>query len=265
MQQTYSPDLLKGKTALITGGGTGIGFAIATELGRAGAKLVIASRKKEHLEPAKEKLIAEGFECEAIIVNIRDEENVGRLTNETVEHFGSLDILINNAGGQFVSPAAQITPKGWRSVIDTNLNGTWLMTQAAAKAWMLEHGGKIVNITLNMWNGFPGTAHTSAARAAVVNLTKTLAVEWAQFDIGVNGIAPGTTDTSGLDQYGPGTRERMRKTIPMRRLGLPEECAALAVFLASPASNYITGETVTIDGGQYLYNGNWPIPDRKKM
>ena len=261
--EVFSPTLLTGKTAVITGGGTGIGFAIAHALGAAGAKLVIASRKSEHLDPACEQLIAAGYDCAAVPTNIRDEEQVDALVKETVERFGSLDILVNNAGGQFVSPAASITPKGWRSVIDTNLNGTWLMTQAVAKAWMLAHGGRIVNITLNMWNGFPGTAHTSAARAAVVNLTKTLAVEWAQFGVGINAIAPGTTDTTGLEQYPGDTRERMRKSIPMKRLGRPEEVAQLAVFLASPAATYITGETVTIDGGQYLYNGLWPIPDKK--
>ena len=161
---------------------------------------------------------------------------------------------MNNAGGQFPSPALNIKPKGWRAVIDTNLNGTWLMTQAVAQSMFFKSGGKVVNIVANMWRGFPGMAHTGAARAGVVNLTKSLALEWAKNRILVNAVAPGVIRSSGLDTYPKAVRDSIEtevpKHIPLKRLGTMEDVAWAVTYLASPAGDYITGETICVDGGQ---------------
>jgi citronellol/citronellal dehydrogenase len=169
---------------------------------------------------------------------------------------------VNNAGGQFPSPAAQLAPKGWDAVIRNNLNGTWYMTHAVAnKAMLPARKGRIVNIIAQMWRGFPGMAHTGAARAGVDNLTKSLAVEWAPWNIRVNAVAPGFIQSSGTDQYPPQILEKAVRASPMRRAGTPDEVARVIVTLASDQFDFVTGETWYIDGGQKLWGDVWEIPD----
>jgi len=198
----FAPGLFRGKLALITGGGTGIGFATARELGSLGARVVIAARDFARLEQAAAALKAEGIEAHAHAVNIRDENEVGALFEAVVDQHGLPDILVNNAGGQFEAPAVEISANGFRAVVDLNLNGTWHMSSAFGRR-LLEAGkpGDIVNIAIVVNNGAPGYAHAAAARAGVINLTKTLAREWGKSGIRVNAIAGGTIDTPGLDQY----------------------------------------------------------------
>ena len=262
--QIFRDDLLQGKVALVTGGGTGIGAAITRELTRLGATVVIASRKPENIEPAAAGLTEElGRPVHGRIIDIRDRESVRALMTSIVADFGAIDIVINNGGGQFFSPAEAISDKGWDAVVATNLTGTWNVTRAAADAWMLEHGGTILNITMLTGRAFPGMAHSVAARSGVEAMTRTLAVEWANKGIRINSIAPGFVASSGIKRYPAGLDliSKMRSYVPMKRLASCDEIAWAAVFLASPAGAYITGETMTIDGGKTLWGDWWPIPD----
>ncbi|HEY4715676.1 MAG TPA: SDR family oxidoreductase [bacterium] len=258
----FRQELFKDKVVIVTGGGTGIGRVIAEEFGRLGATLVICSRKKENFAPAVEKFSKNGMVCIGIKCDIREIGDIESMVDKTLANFKGIDILVNNAGGQFPSPAENISPKGWAAVINNNLNGTFNVTLAVANRWMIpQRNGVIINIVANMWRGFPGLAHTGAARAGVVNLTQTLAVEWARHRIRVNAVAPGTIATEGLRVYPREIVEMQRNAIPFRRFGKPEEIAQSVLFLSSPAAEYITGATLRVDGGESLWGSNWQIPD----
>lgn len=261
MSTIFRENLLKEKVALVSGGGSGIGFAIAKELGGLGASVVICGRKVEKLEKAALELQDIGINVLSRQCDIRVVEQDEALVDFVLEKHGKIDILVNNAGGQFPSPAIAYSPKGWNAVINTNLNGTWYMTQTVAKKWMMEHGGKVINIVACMWKGFPALAHTGAARAAVVNLTKSLSVEWAQFKILVNCVAPGIIASSGLSVYSPDMIKDSWQRVPLKRLGTTEEIAWSVAYLASPAGDYYTGSTLCIDGGHAHWGDLWPIPD----
>lgn len=251
MESIFRPGLFEGQTVLITGGGTGIGRAIARELVGLGARVRLAARREEPLQATCAEL---GERASYQLADIRDEAQVASLFAESPVH-----ALVNNAGGQFFSPAEAISPKGWRAVIDTNLTGTFLMCQAARKAGTRA----MVNIVAEMWRGFPGMAHTGAARAGVVNLTRTLAVEWAERGIRVNAVAPGLIESSGLSSYPPevqGVLERVVRDTPAQRMGTEREVAAAVVFLLSPAAAYISGETLRVDGAGSLWRKTWDIP-----
>jgi citronellol/citronellal dehydrogenase len=242
-----------GKTALVTGGGSGIGYAIAEQLLRAGAKVYIASRKEDKLQKAVEKLRELG-DCQYAVCDIRESQQSKDLAEKIKAESSRLDLLVNNAGGQFPSLAEDISEKGWNAVINNNLNGTWYSSQNMANAFFIpQKEGAIVNIIANIFRGFPGMAHTGAARAGVDNLTKTLAVEWSKYQIRVNAIAPGIIQSTGLDQYPAEILQGLADTIPAKRLGGVDEVAYLAAFLLSPFASYITGETIYIDGGQRLH------------
>ncbi len=254
----FQTDLLLGKTVLVTGGGSGIGLEIAQQFLRSGATVFIASRKADRLEKALPLLRPLG-PVFARAADIREPEQVEQLADFIASSGnGRLDILVNNAGGQFPSPAEDISPKGWQAVINTNLNGTWNATQTMAKRFFLpQNQGVVVNIVVNNFRGFPGMSHTAAARAGVMNLTQSLAVEWARRGVRLNCIAPGIIQSSGLENYPPELLAGIEQTIPMGRLGSTEEVATLALFLASPAGAYITGETIFIDGGARLWGDIW--------
>jgi citronellol/citronellal dehydrogenase len=255
----FQPDLFKGQTALVSGGGSGIGFAIAKQFLQLGAEVYICSRKKERLDHALEELKPLGT-VRAMPLDIREPEQIGQLADLIAAESGKLDILINNAGGQFPSPAEDISPKGWQAVVNTNLNGTWYMTQTMAKRFFFpQKHGAIVNIVVNNYRGIPGMAHTAAARAGVSNLTQSLAVEWASRGIRINSIAPGIIQSSGLDNYPPELTAGVAKTVPMKRLGTVDEIAWLALFLASPMAAYMTGDTIYADGGARLWGDIWQI------
>ena len=263
IKPVFVDDLLEGETWLVTGGGSGIGEATALLAAQLGANLVIAGRKADRLAPVAEAIVAAGGQCLTRSCDIREVDQVEALVDAALERFSGIDALINNAGGQFPSPAIDLSKNGWDAVIRNNLSGTWYMTQAVAKKAMIpRHRGAIVNVIANIFRGFPGMAHTGAARAGVDNLTKTLAIEWASSDVRVNAVAPGIIRTSGIEQYPPELIAGSERRIPVQRMGSAQEVADAIVFLGSRAASYVTGETLYIDGGARLWGDLWPIPAR---
>lgn len=258
----FRDDLLIGKRALITGGGSGIGLTIARELITLGANVAISGRSVDKLERAADELrgLRDGARIVHASCDIREPSEIEALSDHIEQHLGGLDILINNAGGQFPSPARNISPKGFFAVVRNNLLGTWNMTHAIAERFLIpQKRGRILNITAEVSRGFPGMAHTGAARAGVENLTKTLAVEWAQFGIRVNAVAPGVIRTSGTNQYPAQMLDDMRLATPLKRLGHPKEVSHLVVYLCTDASDFMTGQVLTIDGGASLWGESWPL------
>ena len=249
----FKEDLFKDKTVLVTGGGTGIGKEIAAQYLKAGATVFICGRKEEKLREAIGELSLLG-PCFEKSTDIRDTSQINELAAFIKEKKGLLDILINNAGGQFLSPAEQISEKGWLAVINNNLNGTWFVTQTMANQFFIpQNEGKIITIIVNIYRGFPGMVHTGAARAGVDNMTKSLAVEWSKYNIQINAIAPGIILSSGLDNYPPKMLDGLAENIPAKRLGRVDEVASLTLFLTTKAADYLTGDTIYIDGGQHLH------------
>ena len=254
----FQPGLLDGQVALLSGGGSGLGRASALELAALGARVVVCGRRLEPLEQTA--AAADGGRCEAIACDIREEDQVAALVDEVLARHGRIDLLVNNAGGQFLTPAEDITPKGFRTVIRLNVEGTWLMTHAVAtKAMMAGGGGKIINVTLSPHHGLPGMAHSSAARAAVENLTRVLSIEWARFGIRLTALAAGHFATETLmTKYPTPVVEGVAGTVPLQRLGTEEEFAWLVAYLASPAGDYFSGAILTIDGARDNWFGAWP-------
>jgi citronellol/citronellal dehydrogenase len=270
----FRPGLFEGHVAIITGGGSGIGLAIARVLVELGCNVAIGGRKQEKLDAARGELEAGGANESghargrvlATTVDIRDVEHVARFVDEVERALGPATILVNNAGGQFPTAAEHLAAKGWDAVIRNNLNGTFYVTHAVATRHMIPHRrGRIVNIIANIARGFPGMVHTGAARAGVENMTKTLAVEWAQYNIQVNAIAPGIIRSTGTNQYPPELVEYSRQKTPMKRLGTPEEVAQLAAYLASDEASFVSGESWYIDGGAHLWGDSWTIPDSPEV
>jgi citronellol/citronellal dehydrogenase len=249
----FQSNLFQHKIAIVTGGGSGIGFAIAKQLLSLGAKVIITSRNESKLQKACVDLSSLG-DVRYVLCDIRDAEQVEALAQNVKANEGSIDILVNNAGGQFPAAAETISPKGFAAVVNNNLNGTWNVTHAFANHFFIpQQNGVIVNIIANMFRGFPGMAHTGAARAGVANLTMTLAVEWSKYNININAIAPGFIQSSGMEQYPEEFKRGMKDTVPAKRLGTVDEVATLTTFLCAEQTKYITGETIYIDGGQRLW------------
>lgn len=258
----FAPGIFKDQVAFITGGGTGIGLAVARELGALGARVAIASRSREKLDAGSATLASEGVEHLTVTCDIREPDQIAQAVDEVMKRWGRIDVLVNNAGGQFPKPAADLSPRGWEAVVRNNLNGTFYMTSAVAqKAMLPARRGRIVNVIANVARGFPGMAHTGAARAGVENLTKSLAVEWASHGVKVNAVAPGTIRSSGTVQYGEDLLEISRKATPLKRLGTVEEVSRVVVFLASDLNDYVTGSTYYIDGGLSLWGDIWQIEE----
>jgi NAD(P)-dependent dehydrogenase (short-subunit alcohol dehydrogenase family) len=245
--------------AIVTGGGSGLGRATALELAALGAQVVVCGRRPEPLEETAAE--AEGGRVEARVCDIREEDQVESFVDGVLERHGQVDLLVNNAGGQFLTPAEDITPKGFRTVIRLNVEGTWLMTHAVATKAMIpdSRGGKVVNVTLSPHHGLPGMAHSSAARAAVENLTRVLSIEWARFGIRLTALAAGHFATDTLrTKYPKQIVEGVAGTVPLQRLGTEEEFAWLVAYLASPAGDYLSGAILTIDGARDNWFGAWP-------
>src|SRR6266571_2246180 len=247
------------RVAIVTGGATGIGFAIAKELARLGARVVIASRKKENLEPAAAELGANGSYH---VLNVRDAAAVEAMAETVATDYGHIDILVNNAAGNFIVPSDQLTVNGWNSVINIVLNGTFYCTSAVGKRMIAaKNGGAVLNIIANYaWTGAPGVVHSASAKAGVMAMTRTLAVEWARHKIRVNAIAPGPVHTEGASARlfpDPAIEEGIRRTIPLRRFATLEEVANAAVYLLSDYAAYVTGEALVIDGGQWLSGADY--------
>lgn len=263
----FRADLFAGKTIIVTGGGSGIGRCTAHELASLGAKVIITGRKAEKLQSVAAEIIEDGGICHMAGFDIRDEEAVKAAVAEIVAEHGPIHGLVNNAGGQFPASMQDISKKGWDAVIATNLTGGFLMMRAVFEASMAEHGGTIVNMTADMWNGMPGMAHSGAARAGMANLTKTAAFEWAQYGVRVNAVAPGWIASSGMDTYGGAVRAMipyLRQHLPAKRMGTEAEVSSAIVFLLSEGASFITGVTLAIDGGAPLGSAVFPLPDHEK-
>jgi citronellol/citronellal dehydrogenase len=249
------------QVVVVSGAGSGIGKAIAFWFARLGARLVICGRNPERLEATATALRNLGADVLSQPMTIRDPAQVNAFIDAAWERFGHIDILVNNAGGQFPQAAIDFSPKGWNAVIDTNLNGSWYMMQAAARRWRdAGRPGSIVNIVAVTGRGMPGIAHTCAARAGVIYLSKTLAIEWAPLNIRVNCVAPGVIETSGMNVYPAEALRDMYKANPMRRYGQVEDIADAVCYIAGAAGGFITGEVLTVDGGNQIWGDMWTIP-----
>jgi citronellol/citronellal dehydrogenase len=248
--------------ALVTGGGTGIGRAAAVELAATGAAVVICGRREAPLHETAAAIAAAGGDCLAVAADIREPGDVGAVIDAALDRFGHIDVLVNNAGGQFTAPAEAITDKGWRAVHRLAVDATWTVTrEVATRSMISRRDGLIVFIGFSPLRGMPGFAHGAAARAAVATLASGLALEWSRHRIRSVCLAAGTIASEGLEQYGADEIERWRRSIPLGRIGTPAEVAGLIAFLASPAGGYITGTTIAIDGGADAWGLAEPPPD----
>ncbi len=257
-ETVYRGDLFAGKVVLVSGGGSGLGRAIALLFARLGAKVAICGRSAEKIDRVAEFAKANGAQMLAIAANIREPEEVSALFDKVQVDLGPLDVLVNNAGGQFPQAAIDFSIKGWNTVISNNLNGTWYMMQQAAQRWRdQKRSGIITNIVVVADRGMPGVAHTVAARAGVIGLTRTVAIEWAPLGIRVNCVAPGLIGTEGLAVYPPAAFKEFPKANPMKHWGTPMDIAEACCYLAAPSGKFITGEVMTIDGGGRLWGELW--------
>jgi peroxisomal 2,4-dienoyl-CoA reductase len=258
----FRPDLLSGRVALVTGGGTGIGLGIASCLAAAGATVALASRKPEHLESAAAILRPGGARVSTVETNVREPEAVARMVQRVTDEHGRLDILVNNAAGNFYAPSATLSANAWRAVVETDLYGTFYCCQAVYPVMKAQGGGRIVSISMTLhYRGWPLMAHATAAKAGVDALTRTLALEWAPDRITVNAIAPGPVPTEGVKKAFtppggaadvPAMDEYAARAIPLGRWGTPEDVGQMVAFLASPAGDWITGAIFVVDGGSWL-------------
>ena len=253
-ENIFADELLNGHVALVTGGGTGITGGVARALAEAGARVVLVSRKMEHLEPAVEKIQSGGGEAFAVAADVRNMEEVERAVAATVERFGKLDIVVNGAAGNFLCPAEELSPNGFGTVVDIDLKGTFNVCRAAF-AELKKERGQILNISATLhYTGTPLQLHVSAAKAGVDALTRQLAVEWGRYGIRVNAIAPGPIeDTEGMSRLVPTqVKERLRRGIPLGRFGRIKDIEQAALFICSDAASFINGTILVVDGGQWL-------------
>lgn len=256
-------DANAGCVALVTGGGTGIGRATALELARTGAAVAICGRREEPIEAVRRELEAAGRDVLALPgTDVRVPERVASLVDRVLERFGRVDVLVNNAGGQFVSPAEGISLKGWRAVHRLNVDAAWDLTRTVAERSMIPNrGGLVVFVSFSPRRGVRLMVHASAARAAMENLAGGLAIEWSRYGIRAVAVACGAIDTEGMRAYGDAVLEEAGRTVPLHRLGAPEEVASLIAYLASPAGAYVTGTTIVLDGGLDAWGfGSEPPP-----
>jgi NAD(P)-dependent dehydrogenase (short-subunit alcohol dehydrogenase family) len=247
--------------ALVTGGGTGIGRATALELARSGSAVVVCGRRQEPLEKVRVELEAAGGECLAVPTDVREPDQVEALANRALERFGRIDVLVNNAGGQFLAPAEEISLKGWRAVHRLAVDAAWDVTRTVATRSMIPNRtGVVIFVGFSPRRGIPEMAHAAAARAALENLAASLSNEWSRYGIRALCVALGTILTEGLEGYGGERIAEWERTVPLGRLGTPEEAAAVIAFLASPAASYVTGTTVVVDGGADAWGLAEPPP-----
>lgn len=266
-RSVFRPGLFSGQVVMVTGGGSGIGRCTAHELVALGAKVALVGRRIEKLESVAAEIAEVGGEAACFPCDIREEEKVKATVTATLARFGRIDGLVNNAGGQFAAPAEAITQKGWETVVRNNLTGGYLMARECFTQWMAENGGSIVNIVADMWNGMPGMAHSGAARAGMVNLTETLALEWAVCNVRVNALAPGWVASSGMDHYPPEMADHIRNlknVSPLGRMGTESEMSAGIVFLLSEAAGFISGTTLRVDGAVPNIRPSFPMKARQR-
>jgi citronellol/citronellal dehydrogenase len=257
----FRPELFHGQVHVVTGGGSGIGRCVAHELAALGATVVITGRNAEKLARTAAEITEDGGRVFTAAFDIRDEDQVKAAVAAMVAQHGRIHGLVNNAGGQYPSPLAAISKRGVEAVVANNLTGGFLMMREVYNQSMARHGGAVVNMTADMWNGMPGMAHSGAARAGMANLTKTAAYEWAASHVRVNAVAPGWIASSGMDAYGPAMAPMIRTlkdNLPAKRMGLEAEVSAVICFLLSPGAAFVTGVTVAIDGGAPLHSALMP-------
>lgn len=266
-RSVFRPDLFAGQTIIVTGGGSGIGRCTAHELASLGAHVVLLGRKLEKVERVKAEIIEDGGSASAHSQDIREEAGVRDTIEAILEDRGAVHALVNNAGGQYPAPLEAINQKGFETVVRTNLTGGFLMARELFTQCLNKQGGAIVNIVADMWKGMPGMAHSGAARAGMINLTKTAAVEWARAGVRVNAVAPGWIASSGMATYPELVRSmfgQMAKAVPLKRWGVEAEISAAICFLLSPAASFITGQTLCVDGAAPLMPHHWPMPDHDR-
>jgi citronellol/citronellal dehydrogenase len=262
----FRPGLFAGQVVVVTGGGSGIGRCTAHELASLGARVALVGRRAEKLAAVQAEIETAGGAAQGFVCDIREEARVAETIKAILAAMGRIDGLVNNAGGQFPSPLAAISQKGWETVVRTNLTGGFLMAREAYNQWLAVHGGSIVNIIADIWHSMPGMGHSGAARAGMLSFTETAAVEWAQSGVRVNAVAPGWIGSSGMDHYGPEMRDGIRKLagmVPLKRLGTEPEVSAAIVFLLSEAAAFISGDCIRVDGAAPNAKLNYPLPDHK--
>jgi len=254
----FASDVLKNMVVVLSGGAGGIGRATAWLFARLGAHVVLVGRKQERLDALVSNVTGRKLKASAYAADIRDPDAVKALFDSVWKTHGRVDGLINSAGGQFPQPAIDFSVKGWNTVINTNLNGTWYMMQAAAQHWRdNKYPGSIVNIVVVTTHGLYGVAHTIAARSGVIGLSRSVAVEWAPLKIRVNCVAPGAIETEGWKVYTPEARAAYPRSNPMMRVGSPWDVAEACAYLTGPSGGFVTGETLTVDGGGQLWGETW--------
>jgi len=259
-RSAFAPGLMAGRVMVVTGGGSGIGRCTAHELAALGAHVVLVGRKPEKLQAVQDEIVQDGGSASFHVCDIRQEEVVRQTVAAVVAAHGRIDGLVNNAGGQYITPLAAITAKGWQAVIDTNLTGGFLMARECYLQAMQHAGGAIVNIVADIWGSMPGMGHSGAARAGMVSFTETAALEWARSGVRVNAVAPGYIASSGMDHYPPEQGPRLRAmaaTVPLGRFGNEAETSAGIVFLLGPAASFISGSTLRIDGARPQARLGW--------
>jgi citronellol/citronellal dehydrogenase len=258
----FAPNLFAGQVVIVTGGGSGIGRCTAHELAALGARVVLVGRKLDKLQAVASEIAQDGGLASLQVCDIRQEELVKQTVAAVLAEHGRIDGLVNNAGGQYITPLKAISAKGWQAVLDTNLTGGFLMARECFLQAMQNNGGSIVNIVADIWGSMPGMGHSGAARAGMVSFTETAAVEWAGQGVRVNAVAPGYIASSGMDHYpadaGPMLRA-MASTVPLGRFGTESETAAGIVFLLSPAASFISGSTLRIDGARPQVRLGWSM------
>ena len=255
----YRDDLFAGRTVLVTGGAGSIGTAICVLLGRLGASVVACGRSRDRLDALASDLGRIGIDHEKVAMTVRDPDQVADLIDRAWARFGRLDLVVNNAGGQFSAPAVDISPKGWHAVVETNLYGTWYVMQAAARRWITEGcPGSVVNIATITGRASVGIPHTAASRAGAINLSRSLAVEWAPHHIRVNCIAVGVVASEGLETY-PETARPSLGHNPMRRLGDVWDVAQAVAYLGGSSGDFVTGTTLEVTGGEHVWGEWWPL------
>jgi citronellol/citronellal dehydrogenase len=259
-RSVFRPGLFAGQVLVVTGGGSGIGRCTAHELAALGAHVVLLGRKLDKLQHTAGEILADGGRCTFHGCDIRDEAAVQDIVQAIVVAHGRIHGLVNNAGGQYITPLEKISAKGWDAVVGTNLTGGFLVARECYLQSMQAHGGAIVNIVADMWGSMPGMAHSGAARAGMVSFTETAALEWAKSGVRVNAVAPGYIASSGMDHYPPEAGEmlrQMRDTVPAGRFGTEAETSAGIVFLLSPAAAFISGSVLRIDGARPQMRMGW--------